>query len=333
MLKARCQPSACTKPLVTSRSYSRFLNMRYGRRMQRSMIRGFLSPRTLRMIVSAKITRETGLSMIMGPLVYWKKSQAIFSIPRLRFRRQKAWFLPPASPRSYARAKTLLETTRLVTVGAVRRRKRPRLIGVQAGSKNTLPWSFKMKRNTTLLAALAAASPTLLLAAAPATTTSPATQPSATTSAARANRENAWFQRLDTNKDGAISKEEAQAAADQRIAQTFDRLDLNHDGMITQDEVNQVHEQRRAERQAEAAERFKQADTNGDGLLSKDEVNKAMPRLARAFDRLDTNHDGQLSEQELQAGREQMMARGGGRHWHHGPPANDTDQSSAPALK
>src|SRR6185312_5043351 len=32
-----------------------------------------------------------------------KKSQAIFSIPRLRSRRQNAWFLPPASSRSYAR--------------------------------------------------------------------------------------------------------------------------------------------------------------------------------------------------------------------------------------
>src|SRR6185295_18106917 len=31
------------------------------------------------------------------------KSQAIFSIPRLRSRRQNAWFLPPASSRSYAR--------------------------------------------------------------------------------------------------------------------------------------------------------------------------------------------------------------------------------------
>src|SRR6185312_3147408 len=38
------------------------------------------------------------------PLVDWKRSQAIFSIPRLRCRRQKAWFLPPAGSRSYARA-------------------------------------------------------------------------------------------------------------------------------------------------------------------------------------------------------------------------------------
>src|SRR5262245_17526220 len=36
-------------------------------------------------------------------IVNRKKSQAIFSIPRLRLRRQKAWFLPPASARSYGR--------------------------------------------------------------------------------------------------------------------------------------------------------------------------------------------------------------------------------------
>src|SRR5262245_48770011 len=34
--------------------------------------------------------------------VCWKKSRAIFSIPRLRSRRQRAWLLPPALPRSYA---------------------------------------------------------------------------------------------------------------------------------------------------------------------------------------------------------------------------------------
>jgi Ca2+-binding EF-hand superfamily protein len=181
-----------------------------------------------------------------------------------------------------------------------------------------------MKRNTLLLAALIAASPTLLIAATPATT--------GTAPAPGAAREDAWFQKLDTNKDGAISKEEAQAAADQRITRTFDKLDTNHDGLITQAEVTAAHEARRAEMQAQAAERFKQANTNGDGLLSKDEVSKGMPRLARAFDRLDTNKDGELSPEEMQAGRQQMMAHGGGGHWRHGP-QGDSGQTPAPALK
>lgn len=181
-----------------------------------------------------------------------------------------------------------------------------------------------MKRHTTFLAALIAASPTLLLAAAPATT--------GTAPGRDASREDAWFQRLDTNKDGAISKEEAQAAADQRIAHTFDKLDANHDGLITQAEVTASHEARRAEMQAQAAERFKQADTNGDGLLSKDEASKSMPRLARGFDRLDTNKDGQLSPEELQAGRQQMMGRRGD-HWRHGGPPADAGDTPAPTLK
>jgi hypothetical protein len=38
-------------------------------------------------------------------LLHWKKSPvAIFSRPYTVGRRQKAWFLPPASSRSYARA-------------------------------------------------------------------------------------------------------------------------------------------------------------------------------------------------------------------------------------
>jgi hypothetical protein len=45
----------------------------------------------------------------MTTLSNWKKSPAaIFSIPRLRFRRQKARFLPPGPSRSYARAAAIL---------------------------------------------------------------------------------------------------------------------------------------------------------------------------------------------------------------------------------
>ena len=180
-----------------------------------------------------------------------------------------------------------------------------------------------MKINRFLVAALIAASPAVLLAATP-TTTSPApgTGPG--------GHENAWFNRLDTNKDGAVSKEEAQAAADQRVTKTFAELDTNHDGLITQDEVRAAHEKKKAEMEAKFAARVKQADTNGDGLLSKEEVQAGLPMLARGFDRLDTNKDGQLSSDELQAAHRMMMARRGGpRHWHGGPPADgsQTDPS------
>src|SRR5262245_64871592 len=47
---------------------------------------------------------STAATVTLYPLVYWEKSSAtIFPEYRLRFRRQKAWLLPPGSSRGYAR--------------------------------------------------------------------------------------------------------------------------------------------------------------------------------------------------------------------------------------
>ena len=156
-----------------------------------------------------------------------------------------------------------------------------------------------MIRKSVLLAALITLAPAVLLAANPA---APAGAP---------RGEGQWFNRLDTNHDGVITKEEATAASDARIAKTFDALDTNHDGMITQDEMRASAEARREKMQAEAAARFKAADKNGDGLLSKEEA-AAMPMVARHFEALDTNKDGQLSPEELAAARHHF---GAGRAW------------------
>src|SRR5690606_42091053 len=49
------------------------------------------------------------------------------------------------------------------------------------------------------------------------------------------------FDRLDTNKDGVVSREEAKNVGDER----FSRRDSNKDGAITEAEVKGAHEQRR----------------------------------------------------------------------------------------
>jgi len=51
--------------------------------------------------------------------------------------------------------------------------------------------------------------------------------------------------RLDANKDGAITRDEAIAAATAR----FDRLDANHDGAIDQTEIAALKQKRQARRQ------------------------------------------------------------------------------------
>lgn len=103
----------------------------------------------------------------------------------------------------------------------------------------------------------------------------------------------AAFAKLDTDKDGKLSR--AEAAADPKFAERFEKMDLNKDGVID-----------RADREVAAKhreERFAAADTNKDGKLSRDEA-KANPRMAEHFDRLDANKDGFVGKDELPARRE-----------------------------
>ena len=89
-----------------------------------------------------------------------------------------------------------------------------------------------MIRKSVLLAALVTLAPAALLAADPAATTPPAGKP---------HGEGRWFAQVDTNHDGAISREEALAAAQARIDKQFAQLDTNHDGLITQDDLPSYH--------------------------------------------------------------------------------------------
>lgn len=72
--------------------------------------------------------------------------------------------------------------------------------------------------------------------------------------------------KLDVNKDGRISREEAKA--DPRLAARFDQLDLNKDGYLD-----------KADRELRIKQRrdawFAAADTNKDGQLSKAEFDAA----------------------------------------------------------
>lgn len=79
--------------------------------------------------------------------------------------------------------------------------------------------------------------------------------------------------RADTNRDGVITRAEAQATADARFA----RFDTNRDGSVTPEERREFREAARqrpitaAEFQQRAAARFARLDVNRDGVLSGDE--------------------------------------------------------------
>jgi Ca2+-binding EF-hand superfamily protein len=159
-----------------------------------------------------------------------------------------------------------------------------------------------MIRKSVLLAALVTLAPAALLAADPAATNPPAGRP---------HGEGRWFSQLDTNHDGAVSREEAAAAAQARVDKMFAKVDTNNDGLITQEELRAAAQARRAEAKAKAAARFKAADKNSDGFLSKEEAT-AIPMLARRFDVLDSNKDGMLSPEEIEAAAHRHFGGPGG---------------------
>ena len=80
------------------------------------------------------------------------------------------------------------------------------------------------------------------------------------------------MQRLDTNHDGKISPQERQAAGHAR----FKALDANGDGFVTREEAMAEAEKRIA---ARTDRMFKLADTNGDGKISQAEFDAAGKKM------------------------------------------------------
>ena len=126
------------------------------------------------------------------------------------------------------------------------------------------------------------------------------------------HRHGAMVERLkaaDTNGDGLISRDEAQALP--MIAKHFDEIDTNHDGQLSPDELRAFHEKMRAQheqmREQRFMEHFKKIDTDGDGRISLAEAQANAPRLAEHFGQIDANGDGFITPEEMKAA-----------HQHHG---------------
>lgn len=135
-----------------------------------------------------------------------------------------------------------------------------------------------------------------------------------------------WMKSVDTDRDGAISKAEADAM--------FARIDTNQDGKLDQGEMRAYrkaqHEQFRAEMRQRFDAGFKAADKDGDGALTKQEAQAGMPPLARNFDRLDANKDGKLTQDEIRSGMRRAHDRRGGPRDPNAAPRNTP---AAPATQ
>lgn len=110
------------------------------------------------------------------------------------------------------------------------------------------------------LASLVAIAPTLALAQAPAAApaTAPATGTTAPTKGEMGKGEHRGhrgdrMKAADKNGDGAISKAEADAAGMKRLSANFDKLDTNKDGKLTRDEMKAGRTAHHAERKGAPA--------------------------------------------------------------------------------
>lgn len=110
-----------------------------------------------------------------------------------------------------------------------------------------------------------------------------------------------WAERLadlDTDGDGAISKDEADAPRLER----FNLADANQDGALTMEEMiayqDAERERRRAERQQK---RFDRLDADSNGTISAEEF---AARGDTMFDDIDADNNGIITALEAEAARE-----------------------------
>ena len=147
------------------------------------------------------------------------------------------------------------------------------------------------------------------------------------------------FARMDTNRDGFVTKAEADAAAQafrgkraegrgkhdaQWHEQAFERLDANRDGAITRaewDAAQAQRQQRMADRGGDGqpararmmhggmgsfgGHMFEVADANHDGRVSLQEAQAA---ALQHFDMVDTNRDGRITPDERMQMHQRMQA-------------------------
>lgn len=114
------------------------------------------------------------------------------------------------------------------------------------------------------------------------------------------------LQRVDTNGDGAISKDEMIAARER----LFKKLDRNGDGVIDEKEIEGARDaimDRADAAQARLGNRWRRMDTNGDGKVSEEEFRNRTP----LFDLADRNGDGKLSADEIVAIRKLVADHAG----------------------
>jgi hypothetical protein len=115
---------------------------------------------------------------------------------------------------------------------------------------------------------------------------------------------NAAFDRVDTNKDGTISRDEFAKAHEQRIEKRVEirkqRRDGAKDGKSAQKQAWRIQHGMGGM----GGRMIVMADTNKDGKIT---LAEAQAMALQHFDQMDTNHDGQVTREERRAARPAMQ--------------------------
>jgi Ca2+-binding EF-hand superfamily protein len=124
--------------------------------------------------------------------------------------------------------------------------------------------------------------------------------------AARAEKR---FQNLDKNNDGKVTA----AELNQSLAARFVKMDTNKDGFLSKEDRKQVGKKgkkagkKAGKRGAKMAKRMNRLDTNKDGKISAVEFQAVGPVM---FKKLDKNGDGVITKDEMKQGRKGHGKRG-----------------------
>ncbi|RAJ16883.1 EF-hand domain-containing protein [Olleya aquimaris] len=109
------------------------------------------------------------------------------------------------------------------------------------------------------------------------------------------------LEKLDTNNDKVIDKDEASKDQRGKIAEDFDEIDTNDDEVIDLEELKASLNDRKPKK-ISAKKIIKELDDNDDGTLNKLEVAaKNKKELSENFSEIDTNNDNELDLEELKA--------------------------------
>ena len=144
------------------------------------------------------------------------------------------------------------------------------------------------------------------------------------------------FDKMDANHDGKLDQADRDAHRAERRAKMFDQLDTDKNGAISRDEFNAAHKDGGKDggmggwghdgdkdhggpgmghggRMGHGGGMMmaKMADTNQDGAIGKDEF---LAAHAKHFDMADANHDGKLTPDERKSAHQKMRDMMGKMH-------------------